>query len=163
ISAQKWFLFWNLTLVAVQRNVIYRLLTRFILSRRYTHQIFPEKFNSAQCQICLSSIESSKYVLFYCPSKANIWKAIISEFLGLTTSISNTIAAIFTLNFQTISYFQKPNLTVQNVILYTLANIWKSHFRSSFDSIHFLWPVVVQQICADLSSFQAENSLQNLL
>ncbi|KAI7894435.1 uncharacterized protein EV154DRAFT_459464 [Mucor mucedo] len=163
IPAKKWFLFWNLALVAVQRNVIYRLLTRSIPSRRYMHQIFPEKFNSAQCQICLSSIESSKHMLFYCPSKANIWKTIISEFLWPTTNISNIIAAIFTLNFQPIAYCQKPGLTVQNVILCTLANIWKSHFRSCFDSTPFLWPVVVQQIRADLSSFQAEGSLQNLL
>lgn len=163
IPAKKWFLFWNLALVAVQRNVIYRLLTRSIPSRRYMHQIFPEKFNSAQCQICLSSIESSKHMLFYCPSKANIWKTIISEFLWPTTNIANIIAATFTLNFQPIAYCQKPGLTVQNVILCTLANIWKSHFRSSFDSTPFLWPVVVQQIRADLSSFQAEGSLQNLL
>ncbi|KAI7887777.1 uncharacterized protein EV154DRAFT_554383 [Mucor mucedo] len=163
IPAKKCFLFWNLALVAVQQNVIYRLLTRSIPSRRYMHQIFPEKFNSAQCQICLSSIESSKHMLFYCPSKANIWKTIISEFLWPTTNISNIIAATFTLNFQPIAYCQKPGLTVQNVILCTLANIWKSHFRSSFNSTPFLWPVVVQQIRAHLSSFQAEGSLQNLL
>lgn len=94
---------WHLPLLSVQRNVVYRLLARSITSQSLKFKFFHGKIYSLHCQICRSSTESSKDMLFYCPAKSNIWKTTILEFLWPTVEVSDIIMVIFSLDFSLLS------------------------------------------------------------
>ncbi|KAI9339744.1 hypothetical protein BD770DRAFT_415213 [Pilaira anomala] len=72
-------------------------------------------------------------------------KNIIFEFLWPTVTIPDIITALSPMNFHDIRYVQKSGSTAQMIVYITLANVWKGHFRSSFDSTPFLGPVIFLQ------------------
>lgn len=89
-----------MSLIAVQRNVIFKLLTGSIPHRGLLFRIFPSKFDSPKCHICKTSIESAQHLLFFCPSKAFVWENIINEFLWTAIRVEDVIEAIIFLDFE---------------------------------------------------------------
>ena len=67
IRASFWNTFWSLSLVAVQRNVVFRFLTGSIPNRAFLFRIFSENFTSPSCTICGLEVETTKHMLFDCP------------------------------------------------------------------------------------------------
>jgi hypothetical protein len=59
IQSRNWFSFWNMALLAVQRNVIYRLLAGSIPHRSLMCRFFPDKFLSPICQVCSENVPDS--------------------------------------------------------------------------------------------------------
>ncbi|KAI7887773.1 uncharacterized protein EV154DRAFT_391900, partial [Mucor mucedo] len=137
ISVIIWLLFWAMTLTMVQRNVVYRFLTNDISNRNILHQIFPEKFDSSTCIICNDAPKSTFHMLFFCPIKYSAWQAIILEFLWPTYTVQNNLTALQKLDFNLVSHSHKDGIKSSMVILITLSQIWKSHFRSIFDGLPF--------------------------
>ncbi|KAI9336903.1 hypothetical protein BD770DRAFT_467090, partial [Pilaira anomala] len=158
-----WNTFWSLSLVAVQRNVVFRLLTGSIPNKVFLFRIFPENFTSPSYTICGLEVEIIKYILFDCPPKSFVWKNIIFEFLWLTVTIPDIITALSYINFYDIFYVQKSDSAAQMIVYITLASIWKSHFRSSFDSTPFLGPVIFFQTKKDIASRLEEGLIHSKL
>ncbi|KAI9358063.1 hypothetical protein BD770DRAFT_472428 [Pilaira anomala] len=134
-----------------------------IPNRAFLFRIFPEKFTSPSCTICGLEIETTKHMLFDCPPKSFVWKNIIFEFLWPTVTIPDIITALSYMNFQDIRYVQKSGSTAQMIVYITLANIWKGHFRSSFDSTPFLGPTIFLQTKKDIASRLEEGLIHSKL
>jgi hypothetical protein len=163
INSSQWLSFWSLSLVAIQRNVVYRLLSSPIPHRSLLHRIFPEKYPSSLCQICSSVPESAHHLLFYCHPKTIIWKEVIFYYLWPTVEVVDILSAIYSLDFFNVRYSQKSGISADMVILITLANIWKAHFRKLIEGTTFLWPTVMSSIHVAIQQHIQEGQLSSLL
>ncbi|GAN10059.1 hypothetical protein MAM1_0317c09594, partial [Mucor ambiguus] len=135
ITPFSWNFFWTLSLNLVNRNVIYRYITRTIPTKRLLHYF--KIVDSPLCPICGLN-ENAVHLLFLYPSKVSIWKAIIFEFLWPTVSIGDIIQACSTLDFTSIQYVSKDYTTAHMVVIVTLlGNIWRAQVRLIFDSAPF--------------------------
>ncbi|KAL9542213.1 hypothetical protein MBANPS3_008723 [Mucor bainieri] len=160
IASPNWMFFWSLALTLVQRNVIYRFITRTIPARRLLHYF--KIAESPLCPIC-GTVENAVHMLFLCPRKVSVWKAIIFEFLWPTVSVGDIIQACSSLDFEPIKYVSKSHTTTHMVILVTLGNIWRAHFRVIFHSAPFIWTDVVQQIKHELQQIHDQTDVHNQL
>jgi hypothetical protein len=160
ITSSNWNFFWALSLNLVNRNVIYRYITRTIPTKRLLHYF--KIVDSPLCPICGLN-ENAVHLLFLCPSKVSIWKAIIFEFLWPTVSIGDIIQACSTLDFDNIQYVSKDYTTAHMVVFVTLGNIWRAQVRLIFDSAPFQWQAVVHQIKEELRQLHAEQELHKQL
>lgn len=156
IATHNWNFFWSLSLTLVNRNVIYRFITNTIPARRLLHYF--KIAESPLCPIC-DTVENAVHMLFLCPSKVSIWKAIIFEFLWPTVSVGDIIQACSSLDFDYIKYVSKSYTTAHMVVLVTLGNIWRAHFRLIFHTTPFIWVNVVQQIKDELLQLHAQTEL----
>lgn len=164
IQTQNWLCFWSLALVAVQRNAVYRLLSGAIPHRSLLHRFFPDKFPSPVCKVCSNSTpESTEHLLFYCHPKSIVWKEIIFEFLWPTVDIHDIKLALYSLDFYNVRYCQISGISAPLIIVITLANVWKAHFRSVIDDTPFLWPSVMNLIRTDIKKHVQESQLHSLL
>ncbi|GAN01200.1 hypothetical protein MAM1_0005c00632 [Mucor ambiguus] len=158
ITSSNWNFFWTLSLNLVSRNVIYRYITRTIPTKRLLHYF--KIVDSPLFPICGPN-ENAVHLLFLCPSKVSIWKAIIFEFLWSTVSIGDIIQACSTLDFTSIQYVSKDCTTAHHtIVIVTLGNIWRAQVRLIFDSAPFQWPTVVNQIKDELLHLHAEQELR---
>jgi hypothetical protein len=160
IARPNWSFFWSLSLTLVQRNVIYRFITRTIPAKRLLHYF--KIAESPLCPIC-GTVENAAHLLFLCPSKVSIWKAIIFEFLWPTVSVSDIIHACSSLDFEYIKYVSKSYTTAPMVVLVTLGNIWRAHIRLIFLSAPFTWTDVVQQIKDELLQLHDQSVIHKQL
>jgi hypothetical protein len=160
IAASNWSFFWSLSLTLVQRNVIYRFITKTIPARRLLHYF--NMTDTPSCPIC-GTEENAAHLLFLCPDKVSIWKAIIFEFLWPTVAVDDIIQACTTLDFTNIRYVSKAYTTAPKVVIVTLANIWRAHFRLIFHSAPFIWPDVVNQVKDELQQIHNEDELHKQL
>jgi hypothetical protein len=135
VSAAHWKFFWSLSLTYVQRNVIYRFINGCIPNRRRLHYMMPHVFESPDCLVCLSSLDSASHLLFDCPTKARIWQDVIFEFLWPTTTIQDIQEALLSLDFSNIWYCQVQGIRPYRILLITLAQIWLAHMRFVFDKV----------------------------
>jgi hypothetical protein len=115
------------------RNVVYRLIFGKIPNRQLLHFIREQHVPSPKCLLCPNCNEDIYHMLFFCPSKTNIWKETIFGFLWPTVTIPGIIYAINTLDFYNVHYCQKPNTPAHIIIFTTLTQLWKAHFRFIFD------------------------------
>ncbi|EPB93089.1 hypothetical protein HMPREF1544_00163, partial [Mucor circinelloides 1006PhL] len=81
LAATSWKFFWFLSLICIQRNVIYRFILGCIPRRRLLHRIMPTVFDSPWCPVCLSVEHFPSHLFFHCPSKEKAWQGVIFEFL----------------------------------------------------------------------------------
>ncbi|CAO0789273.1 unnamed protein product [Mucor circinelloides] len=160
ITSSNWKFFWSLSLTLVQRNVIYRFITKTIPARRLLHYF--QIADTPLCPIC-GNEENAVHLLFLCPDKVSTWKAIIFEFLWPTVSVDDIIQACTTLDFDPIKYVSKHYTTAPMVVLVTLSNIWRAHFRLIFSSAPFTWTDVVNQVKDELIQLHNENELHKQL
>jgi hypothetical protein len=163
INSSKWLSFWSLSLVTIQRNVVYRLLSGSIPHRSLLHRIFPEKYPSSLRPICSSVPESAHHLLFYCHPKTIIWKEVIFYYLWPTVEVVDILSAIYSLDFFNVRYSQKSGISADMVILITLASIWKAHFRNMIEGTTFLWPTVMNSIHIAIQQHIQEGQLSSLL
>ncbi|CEP07581.1 hypothetical protein, partial, partial [Parasitella parasitica] len=133
IDPTAWAFFWSLTLTMVQRNVLYRYINTCIPHQSFLHHIFPLIHLSPDCIVCSSSVDSVDHFLFTCAPKAMLWQNIITEFLWPTVDIRDIQAALLSLDFYSIRYSQKPQAPSHLIVMLTLANIWKAHYRLVFN------------------------------
>jgi endonuclease/exonuclease/phosphatase family metal-dependent hydrolase len=150
ITMIHWQWFWRLALTMVQRNVVYRYINHCIPHKSRLHRVYPALHPSDLCSICSSSSDSSEHFLFHCPAKASVWQAVIFEFLWPTVSIPDIIQATKTLDFYNIRYSQRREVPASVIVFITLANIWRSHFRTVFDSTPFTTTAVLAGIRLDI-------------
>jgi hypothetical protein len=160
IPCSNWQFFWSLSLTLVQRNVIYRFLTKNIPTKRLLHHF--RITDSPLCPIC-NQEKNSAYLLFLCPSKVSVWQAIIFEFLWPTVSIGDVIRACSSLDFTEIQYVSKKYITAQMAILVTLANIWRAQVKLIFHSAPFRWLDVVQQTKDEIKQVHEGNEIHKQL
>ncbi|EPB84897.1 hypothetical protein HMPREF1544_08332 [Mucor circinelloides 1006PhL] len=137
--------------MVVQRNVVYRFINNCIPHKARLHRIFPDLHPSNLCMICSSSVDSSEHFLFDCPTKASVWRAVIFEFLWPTVTIPDIILAIRSFDFYNIWYSQRNGVPASVILFITLANIWRSHFRTVFDRTPFTTAAVLASIRLDIS------------
>ncbi|KAF1803102.1 hypothetical protein FB192DRAFT_1456330 [Mucor lusitanicus] len=135
VSAAHWKFFWSLSLTYVQRNVIYRFINGCIPNRRRLHYMMPTVFDSPNCLVCLSAIDSASHLLFDCPTKEKIWQGVIFEFLWPTTTIHAIKEALLSLDFSNLWYCQVPGIRPYRILLICLSKIWLAHMRFVFDNI----------------------------
>ncbi|EPB86238.1 hypothetical protein HMPREF1544_06966 [Mucor circinelloides 1006PhL] len=163
ITSSNWKFFWPLSLTLVQRNVIYRFITKTIIpARRLLHYF--QIADTPLCPIC-GNEENAVHLLFLCPDKVSTWKAIIFEFLWPTVSVDDIIQACTTLDFDPpIKYASsKHYTTAPMVVLVTLRNIWRAHFRLIFSSAPFTWTDGVNQVKDELIQLHNKNELHKQL
>lgn len=160
IAMSNWNFFWSLSLTLVNRNVIYRFLTNTIPAKRLLHYF--KMAESPLCPIC-NTVENAVHLLFLCPSKVSIWRDIIFEFLWPTVSVGDIIQACSSLDFEYIKYVSKSYTTAHMVVLVTLGNIWRAHFRLIFHSTPFIWINVVQQIKDELLQLHEQTEIHKQL
>ncbi|OAC98579.1 hypothetical protein MUCCIDRAFT_115500 [Mucor lusitanicus CBS 277.49] len=103
---------------------------------------------SPLCPICSTTIETAVHFLFYCPPKATVWRAIIFKFLWPTVSIQDIIQAVQSLDFYDIRYNQRSEVSASIIVIITLTNRWRAHFRTVIDAA----PFEVQHILANIRS-----------
>ena len=161
IPGMNWKYFWALSLTLVQRNVLYRFLTRSIPHKSILHYF--KIIESPTCIVCKRSKEDAEHLLFLCPPKASIWKDIIFEFLWPTVSVKDIIHACSTLDFTDVQYVSKTYTTAPMVIIMTLANIWRAHFRLIFHDAPFNRDMVVKQIKEETQLVHDENEVHKQL
>jgi hypothetical protein len=94
--------------------------------------------------------------LFTCPSKENIWKAIIFEFLWPVIEIEDIMQAITSLDFSNLNYSQKSDISAPNIIFLTLAHIWKAHYRYIFDDTPFQFKPIMGLIRENICRYREE-------
>ncbi|CEP12669.1 hypothetical protein [Parasitella parasitica] len=150
INGHAWKSFWSLALTMVQRNVLYRFISNSIPHKSLLHRVFTDLHPSPLCTICSISTETSVHFLFHCPPKATVWRAIIFEFLWPTVSIQDIITAITSLDFHNIKYCQRSEVSAPIIVILTLANIWRAHFRTVFDATPFEAQTIIANIRADV-------------
>ena len=163
IAVIHWQWFWRLALTMVQRNVVYRYINHCIPHKSRLHRIFPALHPSDLCSICSSSSDSSEHFLFDCPAKASVWQAVIFEFLWPTVTIPDIILAIRSFDFYNIRYSQRNGVPASVIVFITLANIWRSHFRTVFDRTPFTTAAVLASIRLDISKRIDEDHVHTLL
>jgi hypothetical protein len=156
IQEKQWLWFWSLALTYIPRNVIYRFIVGKIPNRKILHGFSKPIVPSPQCLLCSNHIEDTEHLLFYCPSKSNIWKAIIFEFLWPTIEIPDIIQALTQLDFSNVNYSQRPNISAHIIIFITLTQIWKAHFRFIFDETPFHSPNIIASITEDITQWRKE-------
>jgi hypothetical protein len=156
ITDLQWSMFWSFTLTAVPRNIVYRYIIGKIPHRSLLHRVIPQSFLSNMCPICCIYIENADHLLFTCPSKPNIWKAIIFEFLWPTIEIEDIIQAITSLDFSNVNYSQKSDISAPNIIFLTLAQIWKAHYRYIFDDTPFQFTPIMGLIRENICRYREE-------
>ena len=150
IPTLHWQWFWSLNLVVSQRNVAYRYITGRIATLFYLNSILPAVFSSPHCSLCPLVIESADHLLFECPAKQTVWQAIIKEFLWPTVDTTDIRQSLQTLNFFVVNYSHNRQVSAHMIIFITLAHIWKSHYRSSYDHHRFHPPAVIAIIRSDI-------------
>ncbi|KAI9274039.1 hypothetical protein EDC94DRAFT_117898 [Helicostylum pulchrum] len=87
INSRKWLEFWHLKIPLPARTIWYRAIHNKILTKSILHRFFPDKTESPNCLLCLStsiSEETVDHFLFACPSKNPIWFNIITSYISST-------------------------------------------------------------------------------
>ncbi|KAI8091649.1 hypothetical protein BDF21DRAFT_479884, partial [Thamnidium elegans] len=72
INSRKWLEFWQLEIPLPARTIWYRAIYNKIPTKFILHRFFPDKAESHNCLLCLStsiSEETADHFLFTCPSK----------------------------------------------------------------------------------------------
>ncbi len=146
VSAAHWKFFWSLSLTAIQRNVIYRLITGCIPNRKLLNRIMPAIFEAPLCQVCLLSTDSAHHLLFHCPTKELIWQSVIFEFLWPTTSITDVKKAFLSLDFSNIWYCQLKGIKAYHILFIALSKIWLVYMRFIFDNTPIIPSIVLAMI-----------------
>lgn len=163
IPSSAWSFFWSLSLTMIQRNVFYRFLNNCIPHRSLLHRIFPTVHLSPLCAVCSSVEDSVDHFLFRCPSKAAVWQGIIFEFLWPTVTIDDIRHAILTFDFYNIRYSQQPLAPSYIIVIITLANIWKAHFRFIFNQQPFVTASILNHIRLDILQRIDEDQIHSRL
>ncbi|KAI8636569.1 hypothetical protein BD408DRAFT_323060, partial [Parasitella parasitica] len=151
IPATAWSSFWCLSLTMIQRNVLYRFINNCIPHQSLLQRIFPTVHTSSLCAVCSSVEDSVDHFLFTCPSKASVWQGVISEFLWPKVTIADIRHSILNLDFYNIRYSQKPLAPSYIIVIITLANVWKAHFRFIFQQQPFSATSILNRIRLDIS------------
>jgi hypothetical protein len=73
ICEKQWLWFWSLGLTYNPRNIVYRFIVGKILNQKLLHGFSKLIVPSPLCCLCSNYIEDTEHLLFYCPSKSNIW------------------------------------------------------------------------------------------
>ena len=163
ISAAHWKYFWSLSLTAVQRNVIYRLITGHIPHLALLHRWMPNFFDSPLCPVCLVTNDSADHLLFYCPVKQTVWQGMIFEFLWPTTTISDIKSALSSLDFSPLWYCQKEGITPLEITIITLSQIWLAHMRFVFDKTPISHSAIIASIRLNVQKNIDQDSVHSLL
>ncbi|EPB88285.1 hypothetical protein HMPREF1544_04869 [Mucor circinelloides 1006PhL] len=100
-------------------------------------------------------------LLIYAPSAPP--PAVIFEFLWPTVTIPDIILAIRSFDFYNIRYSQRNGVPASVIVFITLANIWRSHFRTVFDRTPFTTAAVLASIRLDISKRIDEDHVHTLL
>ncbi|KAL9536417.1 hypothetical protein MBANPS3_012662, partial [Mucor bainieri] len=150
IAPSAWTFFWSLSLTMVQRNVLYRYINTRIPHMSLLHRIFPLIHLSPMCIICSATVDSVDHFLFSCAPKATVWQNIISEFLWPTVDITDIQHSLLTMDFYNIRYSQKPEAPSHLIVMVTLANIWKAHYRLVFHQRPLLPSSILRSIRLDI-------------
>jgi hypothetical protein len=78
--------------------------------------------------------------------------------------VVDILSAIYSLDIFNVRYSQKSGISAAMVILITLANIWKTHFRNLIEGTTFLWPTVIKNsIHIGIQQHVQEGQLSSLL
>lgn len=163
ITTDAWQFFWRLSLTMIQRNVIYRLINNCIPHQALLHRMFPDVHLSPLCVICSLATDSVDHFLFFCPSKALVWQGIITEFLWPTVCIADIRHSLLHLDFYNIRYSQKPRAPSYIIVIITLANIWKAHYRLIFHQQPFIPSAILRGIRLDIDKMLAEDTAHSQL
>ncbi|KAI8636625.1 hypothetical protein BD408DRAFT_355313, partial [Parasitella parasitica] len=163
ISSDFWTLFWALALTMLQRNVVYRFINNKIPHKSLLHRLFPGQHPSPLCAICSLTVDSPSHFLFYCPAKANIWQAVVFEFLWPTVSIHDIIQAIRSFDFYDIRYSRKSSVPASLIVFIALTNIWRAHFCFIFDGTPFTTAAVLANIRIEVLKRIEEDSVHSVL
>ncbi|KAI8638155.1 hypothetical protein BD408DRAFT_352395 [Parasitella parasitica] len=159
INSSAWTFFWSLSLIMIQRNVIYRFNNNCIPHLSLLHRIFPDRHSSDICVVCSSASDTLDHFLFRCPNKALVWQGIIFEFLWPTVTIEDICHSILSFNFYNTRYSQKPRAPSHLIVMITLANIWRAHYRFVFNQKAFETAAVLNSIRLDISKMIDENQV----
>ncbi|KAI9243717.1 hypothetical protein EDC94DRAFT_591016, partial [Helicostylum pulchrum] len=134
--------------------------------------VFPDKTESPNCLLCLStsiSEETVDHFLFACPSKNLIWFNIITSYIsstGTPSSISALLPSILSLSLP--NHFEKgstitslPELSTYQIFACTLLHIWRAHWRFAFDSTPFISANIMIVITKTLNQLNSEMQLDD--
>ncbi|GAN10218.1 hypothetical protein MAM1_0331c09756 [Mucor ambiguus] len=163
VSAAHWKSFWTLSLIYIQRNVIYRFLTGCIPYRSRLHHMMPAIFESSLCPVCLSCNEDTSHLLFERPSKEKVWQGVIFEYLWPTASIANIKEAFLSLDFSDIWYCQVAGIGPYRILLITHSQIWLAHMRFIFDKIVIAPEAIMVNIRFTVRQTVDEDRIHSLL
>ncbi|KAI8357863.1 hypothetical protein EDC96DRAFT_596509 [Choanephora cucurbitarum] len=106
-----WDRFWRLSLSAMQRNVMFRLLHRLIPTCQLLHRLLADKYLSAFCLLC--------------------------EFLWPGTTIDSVYAALTTLDFRGIRSQSGCRLPPNVLLIIALSEVWKAHWAHILRDLPF--------------------------
>ena len=158
-STTFWNQFWALFLNHSQRNVLYRLVQRKIPTKLYRLQCNPAE-NDPLCCLCLTIVESTNHLFFYCREKRLFWDNLIQEYLWPGTSLGMIIQSLISLNFNAIKVLAgtttfKPSL----ILIVALSEVWKAHWRFIFDQIPLTSAPLFASFRRALAKVQSEKTL----
>ncbi|GAN03558.1 hypothetical protein MAM1_0043d03013 [Mucor ambiguus] len=156
VSAQ-WSFFWSLSLTMIQRNVVYRLISKCIPHQSLLHLRFPTVHLSPLCVVCSLVDDSIDHFLFVCSLKVAVWQGIISEFLWPTKTIADICHSLLSLDFHNIRYSQRPHASSHHIVIIAMSNIWKAHYRLIFDQTPFAPAAVLNSIRLDIQKMIDED------
>lgn len=164
ISAFYWKKFWRLSLLYVQRNVIYRLVYHKIPHMKLLHRLQPSKFPTALCSICSQHADSTSHFFFTCPRKLPFWEKLINEFLWPTTRTSDILNAFTYLNFSRVRLQSAFTHISSDVVLYiALSELWKAHWRCVFNNKPFTSDLVLSSTRYNVTRWSQEEELPRRL
>ncbi|CEP16720.1 hypothetical protein [Parasitella parasitica] len=163
VSTAHWQMFWSLSLTTLQRNVVYRFIVGCIPHRGFLHHIMPNIFDSSCCPVCLLATHSASHLLFYCPSKEQVWQGVIFEFLCPTTSISDIKQALLSLDFFDIWYCQYRGISSYRILFIALSQIWLAHMRYIFDQVPIVPTAIIVAIRSNIRQTIEEDRCNSLL
>ncbi|KAI8047249.1 uncharacterized protein B0P05DRAFT_481851, partial [Gilbertella persicaria] len=164
-----WKAFCSLQVTHHSRNIWFRFLHKTINTRFYIHQKWPQLITHPQCIHCpyfrRNTIDTLDHFNFLCPTKYKVWCHILSTFVdpSLTTSSVQLLRQLLNLR-TTINRTHKsvfPTLSTQQICASTLEGLWTSHWRSTFDSTPFTFPIVLAIVKRLLTKQSYEQELTN--
>ncbi|KAI9248724.1 hypothetical protein EDC94DRAFT_569914, partial [Helicostylum pulchrum] len=159
--------FWYLKTPLPARTIWYRAIHNKIPTKSILHKFFPDKTESPNCLLCLStsiSEETVDHFLFACPSKNSIWFNIITSYIsstGTPSSISALLPSILSLSLP--NHFKRdstitslPELSTYQIFACTLLHIWRAYWRFAFDSTPFISTNIIIAITKTLNQLNSE-------
>jgi hypothetical protein len=158
VSVAAWSLFWRLSLLYTQRNVVLRYIYNKIPTRLLLSRALPDKFSSGNCLLC-SAPESKARFFFDCSIKATFWDLLIREFLwpGINTELITS--CVQNLNFTLLVLSSSTSYKAPILIITALSELWKAHWRLMFDNQPFVPAAVFSNTITSLERRKAEDAV----
>ena len=125
--------------------------------------MMPHVFDSLNCNVCLTELDSASHLFFDCPTKEKIWQGVIFEFLWPTTPISDIKEALMSLDFSNIRYCQVKGIRPLRILVIALSQIWLAHMRLVFDKVVIVPEAVLVTIRSAVRQTVEEDQVHSLL